>query len=307
MCDVALHWFVTRLIVLTGFALIPLESFALQYGGGIENTEWKISGSIFECRFEQALPEYGKGVFYHQAGEDIIFRLEARKNLMKAGRASISIIPAPWHPSQKSQHLGYEDLIDGKPNLELDSARSNQFLHALLEGKQPIVTRRAYYDDSKYINIHLSAIHFKDFYSNYLACVDQLLPMNFSQIGRNKIYFGDGKEMLSPKDEALLDRVIFYMNNDPRVFAIYIDGHSDNRGRRYDNRQLSKRRAESVERYFIQKGVNPDIVTLRFHGQRYPIASNNTAAGRGQNRRVTVRLEQSENMEIPPELLFVLP
>ncbi|MFQ3170345.1 MAG: outer membrane protein OmpA-like peptidoglycan-associated protein [Oleispira sp.] len=307
MCDVALHWFVTRLIVLTGLAFIPLKSFALQYGGGIENTEWKISGSIFECRFEQALPEYGKGVFYHQAGENIIFQLEARKNLMKAGRASISIIPAPWHPSQKSQHLGYEDLIDGKPSLELDSDRSNQFLHALLEGKQPIVTRRAYYDDSKYINIHLSAIHFKNFYSNYLACVDQLLPMNFSQIGRNKIYFGDGKEELSPKDEALLDRVIFYMNNDPRVFAIYIDGHSDNRGRRYDNRQLSKRRAESIERYFIQKGINPDIVTLRFHGQRYPIASNNTAAGRGKNRRVTVRLEQSENMEIPPELLFVLP
>jgi outer membrane protein OmpA-like peptidoglycan-associated protein len=226
---------------------------------------------------------------------------------MKAGRASISIIPAPWHPSQKSQHLGYEDLSDGKPSLELDSVRSNQFLHALLEGKQPIVTRRAYYDDSKYINIYLSAIHFKDFYSNYLTCVDQLLPMNFSQIGRNKIYFGGGKEELSPKDEALLDRVVFYMNNDPRVFAIYIDGHSDNRGRRYDNRQLSKRRAESVERYFIQKGVNPDIVTLRFHGQRYPIASNNTAAGRGKNRRVTVRLEQSENMELPPELLFVVP
>jgi hypothetical protein len=98
MCDVALHRFVTRLIVLTGFALIPLESFALQYGGGIENTEWKISGSIFECRFEQALPEYGKGVFYHQAGEDIIFRLEARKIVMLAGRARISIIAAPWLP-----------------------------------------------------------------------------------------------------------------------------------------------------------------------------------------------------------------
>jgi outer membrane protein OmpA-like peptidoglycan-associated protein len=307
MRDDALYWFVTRLIALLGLAFVPLGSLALQYGSGIEDTEWKLSGSIFECRFEQVLPEYGNGVFYHEAGEDIIFQLETRKNLMKAGKASISITPAPWHPSKKSEHLGYTDLIDDKPNLALDSARSNEFLPALLEGKQPVVTRRTYYDESKFIKIHLSAIHFKDFYRKYLKCADQLLPMNFSQVARSKVYFGGGKEGLSPKDEEMLDRIIYYMNNDPRVFALYIDGHSDNRGRRYDNRQLSKRRAESVERYFIKKGINPDMVTLRFHGQRYPIASNNTSSGRAKNRRVTVRLEQREDMAIPDELLFVLP
>jgi outer membrane protein OmpA-like peptidoglycan-associated protein len=307
MLDNALHLFVTRLMVFTGLALISVTSVGLEYGGGIEDSEWKISGSIFECRFEQVLPKYGRGVFYHQSGEDIVFQLETRKNLMKAGKASISITPAPWHPSKKSEHLGFADLVDGHPNLKLDSERSNQFLHALLEGKQPVVTRRTFYDDSKSVKIHLSAIHFKDFYSNYLKCVDQLLPMNFSQVARNKIYFGGGKEGLSPKDEVLLDRVIFYMNNDPRVFAIYIDGHSDNRGRRYDNRQLSKRRAESIERYLIERGINTDIVTLRFHGQRYPIATNNTSAGRAKNRRVTVRLEQREEMDIPPALMFVLP
>lgn len=280
---------------------------ALQYGSGIEDTEWKLSGSIFECRFEQVLPDYGNGVFYHQAGEDIVFQLETRKNLMKEGRAGVSITPAPWHPSKKSEHLGYANLIDDLPNLELDSERSNQFLHALLEGKQPVITRRTYYDESKFIKIHLSAIHFNNFYGKYLKCVDQLLPMNFSQVARSKIYFGGGKEGLSPEDEEMLDRIIFYMNNDPRVFALYIDGHSDNRGRRYDNRQLSKRRAEAVERYFIKKGINPEMVTLRFHGQRYPIATNNTSSGRAKNRRVTIRLEQREDMAIPVELQFVLP
>jgi len=303
-----LHWLDNRLPVLTVliFALFSGPINALQYGSGIEDTEWKLSGSIFECRFEQILPEYGNGVFYHQAGEDIVFQLETRKNLMKAGRAGVSITPAPWHPSKKSEHLGYTNLIDDLPNLELDSERSNQFLHALLEGKQPVITRRTYYDESKFIKIHLSAIHFKDFYSKYLKCVDQLLPMNFSQVARNKVYFGGGKEGLSPEDEEMLDSIIFYMNNDPRVFALYIDGHSDNRGRRYDNRQLSKRRAEAVERYFIKKGINPEMVTLRFHGQRYPIASNNTVSGRAKNRRVTIRLEQREDMAIPDELLFVL-
>ena len=297
---------VKRLSVLMA-VLIANSTNALEYGSTIENTEWKLSGSIFECRFEQVLPEYGNGVFYHEAGEDIVFQLETRKNLMKVGKAGVSITPAPWHPSKKSENLGFTDLVDDHPNIELDPERSNQFFHALLEGKQPVITRRTYYDNSKFIKIHLSAIHFKDFYRKYLKCVDQLLPMNFSQVARNKIYFGGGKEGLSPEDEELLDRIIFYMNSDPRVFALYIDGHSDNRGRRYDNRQLSKRRAESVERYFIKKGINPEMLTLRFHGQRYPIASNNKASGRAKNRRVTVRLEQREDMDIPKELLFVLP
>lgn len=307
MRNITLQRSIVGICWLIGLAFMSAGSMALQYGSGIEDTEWKLSGSIFECRFEQLLPEYGNGVFYHQAGEDIVFQLETRKNLMKEGKAGVSITPAPWHPSKKSEHLGFTDLIDDLPNLELDPERSNQFLHALLEGKQPVITRRTYYDESKFIKIHISAIHFKDFYSKYLKCVDQLLPMNFSQVARNKIYFGGGKEGLSPEDEELLDRIIFYMNNDPRVFALYIDGHSDNRGRRYDNRQLSKRRAEAVERYFIKKGINPDMVTLRFHGQRYPISSNNTASGRAKNRRVTVRLEQREDMAIPPELQFVLP
>tara|TARA_B110001454_G_scaffold47431_1_gene46787 strand:- start:19276 stop:20220 length:945 start_codon:yes stop_codon:yes gene_type:complete len=289
------------------FTLIHSVSMALEYGSGIANTQWKLSGSIFECRFEQVLPEYGNGVFYHQSGEDIVFRLETRKNMMKVGKAGVSITPAPWHPSKKSEHLGYVDLLPESPNLELDPERSNQFLHALIEGKQPVITRRTYYDNNKFIKIHLSAIHFKDFYHDYLKCVDQLLPMNFSQVARSKVLFGGGKEGLSPKDEDMLNRIIFYIQNDPRVFALYIDGHSDNVGRRYDNRQLSKRRAESIERYFIKKGIDPDMITLRFHGHRYPIASNKTASGRAKNRRVTIRLEQREDMSIPPELQFVLP
>ncbi len=281
------------------------KTWALEYGGGIETTRWQVTGSVFSCQFEQELPEYGEGIFYHEAGEDIVFQLKTRKNLMKPGMASISITPAPWQPSRSSEHLGYAKLTPENPNLELDPERSNQFLHALLEGKQPVVTRRAYYDDGKFIKVHLSAIHFKEYYFKYLRCVDQLLPMNFEQVARNRIYFGGGKEELTPNDQALLNDVVFYVKNDPRVFAIYIEGHTDNIGRRYDNRQLSKRRAESVEKYFIDNGINPEMITLRFHGQRYPIATNKTAAGRAENRRVTIRLEQQEDLKIPANLLFV--
>ena len=137
-----------------------------------------------------------------------------------------------------------------------------------------------------------------------MECVQQLLPLNFDQIARSKVLFASGEDMIDKRDMAVLDRIVFYIKHDPRVFAVYLDGHSDNVGRRYDNRQTSKARVEDVERYFIKQGINPEMITTRFHGDRYPIATNSTAAGRAQNRRVTIRLEQRADMEIPQELRF---
>ncbi|MBU2040199.1 MAG: OmpA family protein, partial [Gammaproteobacteria bacterium] len=118
------------------------------------------------------------------------------------------------------------------------------------------------------------------------------------------VLFASGEEQIDAPDMKILDRIIFYIKHDPRIFAVYLDGHSDNVGRRYDNRQTSKARVEDVERYFIKQGIDAEMVTTRFHGDRYPVASNKTAAGRAENRRVTIRIEQREDMPIPDNLLF---
>jgi outer membrane protein OmpA-like peptidoglycan-associated protein len=131
--------------------------------------------------------------------------------------------------------------------------------------------------------------------------------MNFEQVARSKVHFKIGQSEIDPKDTDMLNRIVFYIKHDPRVFAVYLDGHSDNIGRRYDNRQTSKLRVESVERYFIKQGISPDMITTRFHGDRYPVADNRTAKGRAENRRVTIRLELREDMPIPDDLLFKLP
>jgi len=277
---------------------------ALEYGSGVENTVWAVSGSVFSCRFEQFIPDYGQGVFSQRAGEDVTFRLETVRNLMDYSQAQVSILAPPWQPSIRPENLGTARIVKESPNLSLDAERTNQFLHALLEGKWPAIAHKTYYDQNRFVKVHLSATGFKDYYRQYMQCVNQLLPLNFDQIARSKVLFGSGEEHVDKKDMAVLDRVIFYIKHDPRVFAVYLDGHSDNVGRRYDNRQTSKARVEDVERYLIKAGINPEMITTRFHGDRYPIANNATAAGRAQNRRVTIRLEQRADMEIPDDLLF---
>ena len=56
------------------------------------------------------------------------------------------------------------------------------------------------------------------------------------------------------------------------------------------NEVLSQKRAEEVMEYLISHGVKPDMISARGHGEADPIASNKTAEGRAQNRRVEVTL-----------------
>jgi OmpA-OmpF porin, OOP family len=70
--------------------------------------------------------------------------------------------------------------------------------------------------------------------------------------------------------------------------SVLIEGHTDSAGSETTNLELSRRRAEAVREFLITNGVSPDRLTARGQGETYPIASNNTTAGRQQNRRVEV-------------------
>ena len=82
------------------------------------------------------------------------------------------------------------------------------------------------------------------------------------------------------------------MKADPTVNHVELDGHSDNSGNRLTNRDLSRRRALSVVDYFKAKGIPEEQITLRFHGERYPLVPNTNDANRARNRRVNIHLER---------------
>jgi len=65
-----------------------------------------------------------------------------------------------------------------------------------------------------------------------------------------------------------------------------ISGHTDNKGKRESNMQLSKKRAEAVKKYLMQKGLSADKFEVLYFGPDKPIAPNETEEGRARNRRV---------------------
>ncbi len=87
----------------------------------------------------------------------------------------------------------------------------------------------------------------------------------------------------------VLDSVNIVVNEYDKTL-IEVMGHTDSTGSEQHNQQLSKRRASSVTQYFASRGVNPTRLQDYGYGEGYPIASNDTAAGRAQNRRVEIAL-----------------
>lgn len=76
--------------------------------------------------------------------------------------------------------------------------------------------------------------------------------------------------------------------------VVLVEGHTDTSGSLQLNMDLSNRRAEAVKSALMQRGISGDRVRTVGLGPEFPIAGNNTAAGRQQNRRVEIIISDEE-------------
>lgn len=104
------------------------------------------------------------------------------------------------------------------------------------------------------------------------------------------VLFETGQATLLPGAALELDPVVEYMRDHPDS-SLVIEGHTDSVGSTSYNHQLSEARAEAVRTYLTRQGIASDRILARGLGEDFPVASNDTAAGRQQNRRVEVRVE----------------
>ncbi|MDQ2993523.1 MAG: OmpA family protein [Pseudomonadota bacterium] len=103
------------------------------------------------------------------------------------------------------------------------------------------------------------------------------------------ITFGNDSANINPKFYRTLNSVAHVMR-DFRNTTIRVAGFTSDSGSDEHNQMISEDRAENVAEYLVAQNVNPHRIHAVGYGKRYPIASNATAEGRAQNRRVEVTL-----------------
>jgi outer membrane protein OmpA-like peptidoglycan-associated protein len=99
------------------------------------------------------------------------------------------------------------------------------------------------------------------------------------------VLFDTGKADLKPSARERLAKVAGILIAYPDIH-VEIDGYTDSTGSLEFNERLSQQRADSVRSYLSGQGVNSSAITTQGFGPSQPIASNDTAMGRQQNRRV---------------------
>ncbi|HKO02355.1 MAG TPA: OmpA family protein [Thermoanaerobaculia bacterium] len=108
----------------------------------------------------------------------------------------------------------------------------------------------------------------------------------------NNVLFDTGKTTLKPGAKRTLTRIAEQLSGDNSGTKIVVEGHTDSVGSTESNQALSVRRATAVRDYLVSQGLSADRVTAAGRGEEAPIATNNTAAGRQQNRRVELVITQ---------------
>ena len=108
--------------------------------------------------------------------------------------------------------------------------------------------------------------------------------------GRARLYgilFDTDSDHLKDESKPTLDELVAAARAQPS-WNFAIEGHTDNVGSDAHNQALSEKRAISVKTYLVAAGVNENRLTTQGFGSSRPVASNDTALGRSQNRRVEI-------------------
>jgi len=107
----------------------------------------------------------------------------------------------------------------------------------------------------------------------------------------NDVSFPVGSAAIQPQLRGVLDNFAHSLQGDTKA-EVSIIGHTDNTGNAAINNPLSLERAQSVRDYLSARGVSPSRIQTAGRGDREPVASNATEAGRAQNRRVEIFIRE---------------
>ena len=111
----------------------------------------------------------------------------------------------------------------------------------------------------------------------------------------NGILFKLNSSTLNAVSKTALSQFAASLKNTPET-DITIWGHTDNTGTLAVNERISAQRAEAVADFLVQNGIPRSRMTTAGKAYHEPVASNDTEAGRAQNRRVDIYITANENM-----------
>ena len=110
----------------------------------------------------------------------------------------------------------------------------------------------------------------------------------------NKLNFDYNSANIKDEYNSILEKIKKYIED--KNLKISIIGYTDSKGTKSYNKELSLRRAESIEERLIALGLAPErIIETVGKGDSNPIASNDSEDGRAKNRRIEIKISENQS------------
>jgi outer membrane protein OmpA-like peptidoglycan-associated protein len=116
-----------------------------------------------------------------------------------------------------------------------------------------------------------------------------------------RVEFETGKAVLRPESNEVLDAVLKVLQEHEEITKISVEGHTDDRGADAMNLDLSRRRAAAVVKWLAAHGIAAGRLSSQGFGETKPVESNETDAGRQNNRRVEFRIVERDGKPVDKE------
>jgi outer membrane protein OmpA-like peptidoglycan-associated protein len=182
------------------------------------------------------------------------------------------------------------DLIDNSLNEIIASFKSNsktgKYLVSLPSGKNYgiAVKKDGYLFHSENFDLKSTAEYQE---------VEKDIALKPIEVGQSivlkNIFFDFDKATIRPESANELDRLIKLLTENPTL-KIELGSHTDSKGSDEYNQKLSQSRSQSVVTYLIEKGISTDRLVAKGYGETSPVATNDTEAGRQENRRTDFKI-----------------
>lgn len=275
-------------------ALLSVSAHAAMrnYSANQDSSNWEVVKTTrLQCQLNHEVPYYGEAIFKASASKNknLTFNLDMVVRPENYAIAGLKAVPPSWRSGLPARNIANMKLLK-KFDGELGNQTAWEMLTELEKGFYPTFYYQDWQNSADKIAVGISSVNFKQAYWAFLQCRDELLPYSFEDISFTVMNYQSNSSKLTKSSQQRLDKIAEYLKNDSTIESISIDSYTDSYGGRWNNLDLSRKRAKAIKDYMVSLGVDENKVKTMGFGEKRFVDTNDNILGRDKNRRLVIQI-----------------
>lgn len=268
-------------VLLSGI-LAPTAAASL-YMSSLSSSTWSSTTSEFRCELIHVVDGFGDVRFIDSRETGLQLRFQPKGSYAVPSSWLAESVPAFWKTDDAPQYLGH---FTTKNPWSIPNPSPIQ--RALQQGQSIVLS-------SGGLRVGLHHQGYAKAADAFHQCSKQRIRDSFASLAKKTLYY-DPIKGLNHDALQTLRTMARYIRADNNVLGVLVDAHADPASFEVDA-QLSERAAGWVKEALLAAGVSDDKITVRAHGDTYPVSRGSTSSSNAKNRRITLRLENQASRD----------